>query len=56
MPTPYQVNCTCGKILDVMKREMDKDGDVIVDVEPCPDCLADAAKEAESRADKQSSE
>lgn len=43
MPTPHDVVChECDSSLVVTQRSMDSDGDVLVVVEPCPDCMAEA--------------
>ena len=47
MPVPYQVDCSeCGHTLTITSRSLDNDGDLWVDVKPCPTCMEQAVKEA----------
>ena len=46
MPTPYKVTCyVCNSDLSVETRDMDIDGDVLVSVKPCEECLENAKEE-----------
>ena len=52
MPIPYSVKCSeCSRDLDVIERKMDNDGDIMITVEPCRDCI-DAAVEDNDNAER----
>jgi hypothetical protein len=50
MPTPYEVLChECYATLTIKSRAMDIDGGVTLVVEPCPECISEAWRQAEPR-------
>lgn len=53
MPVPYSVRCTnCGEKLNIAKRIIDKDDDLLVEVDPCQTCIDKAVDEAEETSGK----
>ncbi len=48
MPTPYNVGCNgCKSELNITTRELDRDGDLLVEVDPCEVCLQAKREEVE---------